>query len=94
MKIRKVLTELKQKREEQRRIGEKGTDGRGRRSRSRSGGRASKRDGGGGSAVDPMVEEYFNYSSRRLGTGAHCPDSTDMRFSSIAMMANNEVGNP
>lgn len=90
LKIRKVLSELKQKREEYRRMSEK--SGR-KRSRSRSQSPNSKNPNRGGKNENAyLFEDYFNYSSKRLGTGAHCPETTTVSFSEMAINANNQEG--
>lgn len=85
-KIRKVLAELKAKREEYRRE----SDRRGGRSRSRSlsPARLSRnRPGNSSSSAAPQerLDEFFYYSSKRLGSGLNCPDTTQIRFSDYAL---------
>jgi hypothetical protein len=31
------------------------------------------------------LEEHFNYSSKKLGSGLNCPDTTEIRFSDYAL---------
>ena len=89
-KIRKVLTELKQKRDDYRRQG-------GRKSRSRSQSPNMKNQSrkgpvSGNAAAQEQVDESFNYSSKSLGTGANCPDTTQIRFSDYALQINSASG--
>jgi hypothetical protein len=82
-KIRKVLTELKAKREEYRRQNDRQG---GRRSRSRSLSPSSKNRAGMKSDYkQEKVEDGFNYSSKRLGTGSNCHETTSIRFSDYAI---------
>jgi len=89
-KIRKVLAELKSKREEYRRQNDRQG---GRRSRSRSLSPSSKARSGGPLKSDgkqEKVDDGFNYSSKRLGTGANCHETTQIRFSDYAIQMNTE----
>jgi hypothetical protein len=77
-KIRKVLSELKAKREEYRRESDK----RGGRSRSRSlsPARLSRNRPGtnasSNGAPQEKSDDMFYYSSKNLGSGINCPDTT------------------
>lgn len=95
LKIRKVLAELKQKRQEYRRMQEKQGI---RRSRSRSPmntgrGRDSRRgaqtNNTNNANNNERFDEEFYYSSKKYGSGVNCPD-TDMRFSELALAVNRE----
>ena len=93
-KIRKVLAELKQKRDDYRRQSDRQG---GRRSRSRSlspssKARGSKSGATNGSQQLEKVDDGFNYSSKRLGTGANCHETTQIRFSDYAIQMNTESG--
>jgi LUC7 N_terminus len=95
-KIRKVLAELKQKRDEYRRESDRRG---GNRSRSRSmspNGRNNARKGGSSnqnqSNGQEKVEEFFYYSSKRLGSGLNCPETTGIRFSDYALQINSASG--
>lgn len=91
LKIRKVLAELKQKREEYRRMNEKMGKRRS-RSRSLSGGRGTaQKKGQAPKNGDENGELYFYYSSKKLGTGANVPE-TDMRLANLALEANANMG--
>lgn len=87
-KIRKVLTELKAKRDEYRRQNDRQG---GRRSRSRSLSPSSKnRNSLKPDPKQEKVEESFLYSSKKLGTGANCHETTSIRFSDYAIQMNTE----
>jgi len=87
-KIRKVLQELRQKRDDYRRVGDRQGI---RRSRSRSLSPSSKARGSKpGPQVQEKFDEGFNYSSKRLGTGANCHEGTEVRFSDYAIQMNQE----
>lgn len=91
-KIRKVLSELKQKRDDFRRQSDRQG---GRRSRSRSLSPSSKARGSKGGATNgsqalEKVDDGFNYSSKRLGTGSNCHETTQIRFSDYAVQMNVE----
>lgn len=94
-KIRKVLNELKLKRDDYRRQSDRQG---GRRSRSRSNSPSKVRKGTLGStsnnstAPTEKVDEHFNYSSKRLGSGLNCPDTTQIRFSDYALQINSASG--
>ena len=38
------------------------------------------------------LEEHFNYSSKKLGSGLNCPDTTEIRFSDYALQINSASG--
>jgi hypothetical protein len=88
LKVRKVLGDLKAKKEEYRRMGR--SDRGGRRSRSRS---LSPRalNNKNRKEADNKEEEHFNFSSRRYGTGVNVPPENDLavRFSDRAIEVNN-----
>lgn len=93
-KIRKVLAELRQKRDDYRKQGDRLG---GRRSRSRSLSPSSKarggnRQGNNGSSQLPAekFDDGFNFSSKKLGTGANCHEGTTIRFSDYAIQMNQE----
>jgi len=88
-KIRKVLAELKAKREEYRRQSDRLG---GRRSRSRSLSPSGGKNRGKNEVKQEKVEDGFNYSSKRLGTGANCHETTSIRFSDYAIQMNTESG--
>ncbi len=59
-----------------------------RRSRSRSLSPTSKARGaknGAGTQVQEKFDDGFNYSSKKLGTGANCHEGTSIRFSDYAI---------
>ena len=72
LKVRKVLGDLKAKKEEYRRMSYKDRRDGGRKSRSRS---LSPRtlNNKNRKEMDNKEEEHFNFSSRRYGTGVNVP---------------------
>jgi LUC7 N_terminus len=97
-KIRKVLVDLKSKRDDYRRQNDRQG---GRRSRSRSLSPQSKSiarrgqntvNSNSSTAPTEKVDEGFNFSSKRLGSGLNCPETTEMRFSDYAIQMNQASG--
>lgn len=87
-RIRKTLTDLKSKRDEYRRESDRRG---GHRSRSRSAslnGRTSQRKSNNqnnNNVQNEKIDEHFLYSSKRLGSGVNCHDTTEIRFSEYAL---------
>lgn len=94
-KIRKVLSELKIKRDEYRKIKDRDRRDGKRRSRSRSpikGGNKKQERGEKETKSNDIVDPFY-FSSRKLGSGVNLPSDKDIeiRYSDIAVGMNNNV---